>query len=162
MKEPMKSHAAICGLSFAFYFCNCLQGSIRWEPFALKAQPLDTSPLRLCPHSKMLLPAKLPQCPVRISAWDSCNTWARRVGLAWKFLSSSSSSVQVVYGVEMGGWRERGTQPLQLCVFEDSEEWRTQPPQWETKILRSAESTPGPKGHLRRTRAINAKLKNDL
>jgi hypothetical protein len=43
---------------------TCLQGYVRWDPFVLRAQPLDTSPLSLGQHNKMLLPAKLPQCPV--------------------------------------------------------------------------------------------------
>jgi hypothetical protein len=52
----MKSHAAICGLSFAFCFCNLLARVYKVS--------LDTSSLGLCWHNKMLLPAKLPQCPI--------------------------------------------------------------------------------------------------
>jgi hypothetical protein len=36
---------------------TCLQGYIRRHPFVLRAQPLDMSPLSLCWHNKMLLPA---------------------------------------------------------------------------------------------------------
>jgi hypothetical protein len=39
---------------------TCLQGSIRWEPFVIETQPVDTSLLGVCWHNK-LLPANLPQ-----------------------------------------------------------------------------------------------------
>jgi hypothetical protein len=74
MKLPVKSHAAICGLSFAFCFCNLLARIkvrlLYWSLLGaqllslLGAQPLDMSLLGLCWHNKTLLPAELPQCPV--------------------------------------------------------------------------------------------------
>jgi hypothetical protein len=52
------------GWALLFASVTCLQGYIRWDPFVLKAQPLDMSPLSLCWHNKTLIPAKLPQCPI--------------------------------------------------------------------------------------------------
>jgi hypothetical protein len=48
----MESHAAICGLSFAFCFCNLLARVYKVDPFVLGAQPLDMSLLGLCWHNK--------------------------------------------------------------------------------------------------------------
>jgi hypothetical protein len=45
---------------------TCLQGYVRWDPFVLRAQTLDSSLLGLYLHNKMLLPTKLPQCPVSL------------------------------------------------------------------------------------------------
>jgi hypothetical protein len=50
------------GWALLFASVTCMQGYIRWDLFVLGAQPLDTSPLSLCWHNKMLLPSKLPQC----------------------------------------------------------------------------------------------------
>jgi hypothetical protein len=52
------------GWALLFASVTCLQGYIRWGIFVLGDQHLDTSPLGLCRHNKMLLPAKLPQCPI--------------------------------------------------------------------------------------------------
>jgi hypothetical protein len=77
----MKSHAAICGLSLVFASVTCLQGYIRWDPFVLRAQSLDMSPLDLCQHNKMLPPAKLPQCPV--SQFEiPATTWLPKMRIA--------------------------------------------------------------------------------
>jgi hypothetical protein len=52
------------GWALFFASVTCLQEYIRWDPFVLRAQPLDTSPLCLFQHNKTLLPAKLPRCPI--------------------------------------------------------------------------------------------------
>jgi hypothetical protein len=59
----MKSHAAVCRLSFVFCFCNQLARVYKVRPL-LRAHPLDMSLLSLCWQNKTLLPAKLPQCPI--------------------------------------------------------------------------------------------------
>jgi hypothetical protein len=46
-----------------FASVTCLQGYIRWDPFVLGAQSLDMSPLSLCWHNKMLLPANCLKSP---------------------------------------------------------------------------------------------------
>jgi hypothetical protein len=74
----MESHAAIHGLSFAFHFCNLFARGYKGDPFVLRPQPLDTSPLGLCWPNKMLLPANLPQCPVS-QLIISCNSSSTQV-----------------------------------------------------------------------------------
>jgi hypothetical protein len=50
---------------------------MRWDPFVLRAQPLDMSPLSLCWHNKMLLPANLPQSHI----FQLANSWNISWGL---------------------------------------------------------------------------------
>jgi hypothetical protein len=64
MKYPKSHMQPQVGWALLFASVTCLQVYIRWGLFVLGAQPLDMSPLGLCWHNKMLLPAKLPQCPV--------------------------------------------------------------------------------------------------
>jgi hypothetical protein len=52
------------GWALLFASVTCLQGYIRWDPFVLRAHPLDISLLGLCWDNEMLLPANVLQSSV--------------------------------------------------------------------------------------------------
>jgi hypothetical protein len=61
--SPWSQMHPYVGWTLLFASVTCLQGYIRWDPFVLRAQPLDMSPLSLCQHNKTF-PANLPQHPL--------------------------------------------------------------------------------------------------
>jgi hypothetical protein len=69
----MKSHAAICGLSFAVCFCKLFAGFIRWDPFVLVLS-LWTRVCWVC-VSTIKCCFLLNCLSVLYLSWDSCNTW---------------------------------------------------------------------------------------
>jgi hypothetical protein len=77
------------GWALLFASVTCLQGYIRWAPFVLRAQPLDTSPLGLCWHNKhcfLLICLSVPYLNLRFPKQYPSHIQNRLIKSPWNFI----------------------------------------------------------------------------